>query len=253
MDSPKDPKKISRRYFLRGSALTLATGSILAACQPKIAGTDKTAELAAAGTQAPTGAQATTVTSELIPQAYLNPQDYDYRQKTTDFKTLFSPLKIGPLNLTHRMVKSAAGSAAYLGGLTDELLQYYVNFAKGGVELIWVEMVGALEPPADGSETPAETTNFARKLVEECGKYGAKLGYQHYGFSMKPSNELTKEDIAAEQARWVAIAQFLQKAGFVGIEINALVSTSVRASFRVSTTPARMSTALAAWKTGRAL
>lgn len=59
--------------------------------------------------------------------------------KTTDFKTLFSPLKIGPLKLNHRMIKSAAGSATYLAGPTDELLQYYIQFAKGGVELIWVE------------------------------------------------------------------------------------------------------------------
>jgi 2,4-dienoyl-CoA reductase-like NADH-dependent reductase (Old Yellow Enzyme family)/thioredoxin reductase len=222
MESSKDPNKISRRHFIKGSALTLATGGILAACQPKIApaATDASGQTAA-GTPAATGAQAPAANTELIPQAYLNPQDYDYRKKTTDFKTLFSPLKIGPLTLSHRMVKSAAGSAAYLGGLTDELLQYYVNFAKGGVELIWVEMVGALEPPADGSETPAATVDFAKKLVAECGKYGAKLGYQHYGFSQKSSNDLTKEEIAAEQTRWVTIAQFLQKAGFVAIEINA--------------------------------
>ena len=41
------------------------------------------------------------------------------------------------------------------------------------------------------------------------------------GFSAKDLNEFTLEDIAAEQARWVTIAQFLQEMGFVGIEINA--------------------------------
>jgi len=207
-------KKLSRRNFLKGSALTLAAGGVLTACKPKTVLPGEAVENAA-------GTEGVMVESELIPQAYLNPQDYDYRQKTTDFKTLFSPLKIGPLNLNHRMIKSAAGSAAYLAGLTDELLQYYVNLAKGGIELIWVEMVAALEPPADGSETPAETVAFAQKLVEECGKYGTKLGYQHYGFSMISSNDFTKDDIVAEQARWVAIAQFLQSVGFVGIEVNA--------------------------------
>lgn len=214
MDSPKNQNKISRRTFLRGSAITLAAGGVLTACKPQTVVPEEVGETAP-------GTTTSVVEKELIPQAYLNPQDYDYRQNTTDFKTLFSPLKIGPLTLSHRMVKSAAGSATYLAGLTDELLQYYVNFAKGGIELIWVEMVGALEPPPDGSPVPAETIAFARKLVEECGKYGAKLGYQHYGFSMKSSNEFTKEDIVAEQARWVAIAKFLQEAGFVGIEINA--------------------------------
>ncbi len=215
MDSLNDRKKISRRSFLKGSAITIAAGGVLTACKPKTVLPEETV-VPSTGTSKPVLEDL-----ELIPQAYLNPQDYDYRQNTTDLKTLFSPLKIGPLTLNHRMVKSAAGSATYLAGLTDELLQYYVNFAKGGVELIWVEMVGALEPPIDGSPMPAETLAFGRKLVEECGKYGAKLGYQHYGFSMKSSNDFTKEDIIAEQARWVAIAQSLKEMGFVGIEINA--------------------------------
>lgn len=220
----EEEQGISRRSFLKGAAAGaagIAATGMITGCTPKTVATEAAAAAAATTAPAAAGTEATVGASELISQAYLNPQDYDYRQKTTDFKTLFSPLKIGPLNLNHRMIKSAAGSAAYLGGLTDELLQYYVNFAKGGVELIWVEMVTALEPPADGTETPAETIEFGKKLVAECGKYGAKLGYQHYGFSMKSSNEFTKEDIVAEQARWVAIAQFLQKVGFVAIEINA--------------------------------
>jgi len=219
----QEKKPISRREFLKGTtvgAAGIAATTFLGGCAPKVVGVE---DPAPGGSEAgaPVAGPNAVAERDLIPQAYLNPQDYDYRQNTTDLKTLFSPLTIGPLTLNHRMVKSAAGSATYLAGLTDELLEYYVNFAKGGVELIWVEMVGALEPPPDGSETPAETIEFAKKLVDECGKYGAKLGYQHYGFSMKSANEFTQEDIDAEQARWVAIAQFLQEVGFVGIEINA--------------------------------
>ncbi|HOW92646.1 MAG TPA: twin-arginine translocation signal domain-containing protein, partial [Anaerolineaceae bacterium] len=149
MDTSKEHNKLSRRNFLKGAAVgTAGLGVIgLAGCKPKVVG-----EETGAATQAPVGGtdvstNAACVEKELIPQAYLNPQDYDYRQNTTDFKTLFSPLTIGPLTLNHRMIKSAAGSATYLAGLTDELLQYYVNIAKGGIELIWVEMVGQLEPP----------------------------------------------------------------------------------------------------------
>jgi 2,4-dienoyl-CoA reductase-like NADH-dependent reductase (Old Yellow Enzyme family)/thioredoxin reductase len=167
------------------------------------------------------GTQMPKIESDLIPQAYLNPQDYKYRQKTTNFKTLFSPLKIGPLNLSHRMVKSAAGSAAYLGGLTDELLQYYIQFAKGGVELIWVEGIAALEPPTDGKPTPAETIEFGKKLVSECEKYGAKLGYQWAQFALKAVGDMKPEDIAAAEARGVAIAQQMKQMGFVALEINA--------------------------------
>lgn len=206
--------KINRRGFLKGSAMTLAAGGVLTACSPKIVVSEGAVETTA-------GNAATGMNTELIPQAYLNPQDYNYRQNTTDFKTLFSPLKIGPLNLNHRMVKSAAGSAAYLGGLTDELLQYYVNFAKGGVELIWVEGISALEPPMDGSEVPAETITFGKKLVEECGKYGARLGYQWAMFAMTPVAEMKAEDIAAAQASGVALAELMQQMGFVALEINA--------------------------------
>lgn len=217
MEPPKDPNRISRRYFLRDSALTLAAGGVLTACSPKIAPTEAAGQTAA-GTEAPAAAASQ---SELIPQTYLNPQDYDYRQNTTDFKTLFSPLKIGTLNLSHRMVKSAAGSATYLAGLTDELFQYYVQFAKGGVELIWIEGIAALEPPTDGSKAPAETIDFGKKLSAECGKYGAKLGYQWAMFPMKAVGDMTKEDIAAAEAAGVAVAQQLQQMGFVAMEINA--------------------------------
>lgn len=221
MEENKKPVT-TRRDFIKSAAAGaagLASMGILGACAPKVA---ETQEAAAPAVAEATGAtEAVVVENELIPAAYLNPQDYDYRQNTTDFATLFSPLKIGPISIGHRIVKSAAGSATYLAGLTDELLQYYVQFAKGGVELIWVEMVGALEPPADGSETPAETIEFGKKLVAECGKYGAKLGYQTYGFSMTPVNDMTKEEIAAFQTHYVAVAQQMQQMGFAAFEINA--------------------------------
>jgi len=216
MTSSEGRNKLNRRTFLKVSVLTtLAAGGVLnAACSPKTVVTEE----AVTGTG--TGNAAAVQEMELIPQAYLNPQDYDYRQNTTDFKTLFSPLKIGPLTLNHRMVKSAAGSATYLNGLTDELLQYYIQFAKGGVELIWVEGIAELEPPLDGSEAPAATIEFGKKLVEECGKYGAKLGYQWAQFGGVVA-DMTLEDIAAAEARGVAIAKQLQQMGFVGMEINA--------------------------------
>ena len=103
-----------------GAAGIAATGMV-AGCAPKTVATEAVAAPVASAPVA--AAEAATLLANLIPQAYLNPQDYDYRQNTTDFKTLFSPLKIGPLSLNHRMVKSAAGSATYLAGLTDELLQ----------------------------------------------------------------------------------------------------------------------------------
>ena len=207
---------ITRREFLTGvgaAGLIAASSSLTACTSPAPATSNNGSDTVVPNGKADTG--------ELISAAYLNPQDYDYRQNTTDFKTLFSPLKIGSLNLNHRIIKSAAGSATYLAGLTDELLQYYVQFAKGGVELIWVEMIAALEPPADGSPASAEAIEFGKKLVAECGKYGAKLGYQTYGFSMKPTNDLTKEEIAAFQERYANTAKQMKEMGFAAFEINA--------------------------------
>ncbi len=220
MPTTEDPNKISRRGFLKGSAITIAAGGVLTACQPRTVVPDEVVEPAGGANTA--GTQAPIAQSELIPQAYLNPQDYDYRQNTTDFSTLFSPLTIGSLTLNHRMIKSAAGSATFLAGLTDELLQYYVNFAKGGVELIWVEGgIAEFTALAAGEEPPAETMAFGKKLVTECGKYGAKLGFQWAEMARTPVGDMTLEDIAAAQGRSVTMAKVLQEMGFVALEINA--------------------------------
>ena len=106
--------KISRRDFLKGSgatALSLMAAGLVGCSTEK----EKTPEVTT-----PT----TAPENDKIAAAYLNPQREDYRTNTKELKTLFSPLTVGSLQLSHRMVKSAAGSATYLAGLTDELLQY---------------------------------------------------------------------------------------------------------------------------------
>lgn len=219
----QEKKPISRREFLKGTtvgAAGIAATTFLGGCAPKVVGVEDPAPGVSEG-NVPAAGSGAVAEREMIPQAYLNPQDYDYRQNTTDFKTLFSPLTIGSLTLNHRIIKSAAGSATYLAGLTDELLEYHVQLAKGGLEFIWVEGIGQLEPPYDGSPTPAETIEFGKKLVAECAKYGTKLGYQWAQFVMTPVGDMTPEDIAGAQARGVAIAKQLKEMGFVGMEINA--------------------------------
>jgi 2,4-dienoyl-CoA reductase-like NADH-dependent reductase (Old Yellow Enzyme family)/thioredoxin reductase len=134
-------------------------------------------------------------------------------------------LKIGSIELNTRITKTAAGSAAYLAGPTDELLQYYVNLAKGGVELIWVENIPFFEDGLDFATmqpqpVTAEGLAFAKKLVDECGAYGAKLGYQWAPFGM-PVGDMPKEQIATSQDAGVKIAKDLQACGFVGLEMNA--------------------------------
>lgn len=221
----KEGPVVSRRTFIKGAAVGavgVATMGILGACtanEPAPASAPESTPVPS--TPAPVvNEPVVAAVDELIPAARLNPQDYDYRQNTTDFKTLFSPLKIGPIQLSHRMLKSAAGSACYLAGLTDELFEYYVNFAKGGVEMIWVENIAELEPAAGEAESSAAAMAFGKKLTDECAKYGASMGYQIMGVA-KPVANLSVEDIAALEDRYATVAQSIQKMGFKGFEINA--------------------------------
>lgn len=198
---------LSRRQFLTGIGVAgvAAAGAGLAGCAPQ-----QTTETATEGSAAGGGAGG----GDLIAAASLNPQDYDYRQNTTDFKTLFSPLNVGSLELGHRMVKSAAGSACYLAGFTKELSEYYVNFAKGGVELIWVE--GEMLPKNQMSD---EAIAFGKDLAAQCAEYGSHLGFQWAQSAAVPT--MTVEEIAAAQDGAVAIAQGLKEMGFEAMEINA--------------------------------
>ncbi len=202
---------ISRRDFLKGIAAGAVSVGAMSAIPP----------LAVPVTAAAEGTPAETIKSlDMIPQAYLNPQlsDAEYRTSDLELKTLFSPFKIGNVELNHRMVKTAAGSACYLSGMSDELLSYYVNLAKGGLELIFVETIAFLEIP-EGGEYDAETLAFLDKLVKGVGEYGAVLGYQISGFGMG-ENEMTVEEIHAKQARMVEVAKGLYSVGFKVVEFN---------------------------------
>ena len=205
-------KEISRRNFIKGaaaSALSVAALGKLGGFSTEALADDASVSVAPAEQYAP---------FDKIPAAYLNPQRTDYRTHEKELKTLFSPLTIGKVEIGHRMVKSAAGSACYLSGLSDEFIEYYVQLAKGGVELIFVETVSFLEVP-EGGEYDAETRAYLERLVSECGKYGAKLGYQISGFGMG-ENEMSVEDIHARQARFVEVAKGLYEVGFPIVEFN---------------------------------
>ena len=98
-------KEISRRNFIKGaaaSALSVAALGKLGGFSTEALADDAAVSVAPAEQYAP---------FDKIPAAYLNPQRTDYRTHEKELKTLFSPLKIGNVEISHRMVKSAAGSA----------------------------------------------------------------------------------------------------------------------------------------------
>lgn len=214
---------ISRRNFMKvaAGAAGIAGLGLLNGCSkteaPASSAAASAAGSAAEGTTTPAAAAPAT---DKLYTASINPQldESEFRSNTKELTTLFSPLTIGSMEISNRMVKSAAGSATYLAGLTDELLTYYVNLAKGGVALIYVETIAALEVPEGGSYD-ADTLVFGQKLVDECHKYGAKMGYQMSGFGMG-ENDMTIDDIHAKQAHFVEVAKGLQQMGFDCVELN---------------------------------
>lgn len=170
---------ISRRNFMKvaaGAAGIAGLGLLNGCSKTEAPASSAAASAAGSAAEGTTPAAAAPATDKLY-TASINPQldESEFRSNTKELTTLFSPLTIGSMEISNRMVKSAAGSATYLAGLTDELLTYYVNLAKGGVALIYVETIAALEVPEGGSydaDTLAMTMEegiAAAKLFEQAG------------------------------------------------------------------------------------
>ena len=201
---------ISRRTFLAGASTAAASALVASNAIAEEAKSE----------QADAQVESAQAADELLYTASVNPQDSDWLGTETDFATLFSPWKLGNIELSHRMVKSAAGSATYLAGYTDELFDYYVNLAKGGVEMIWVE--GEAFALGEDGTFGAEALDFGKRLVEACAEYGSHLGYQWALFGSSVAEDaMTVEQIQAMEDVAATYATQLKEMGFEAIEINA--------------------------------
>ncbi len=221
------PANLTRRGFVSGAAALGATAtaaSLLAGSAVAEEAASDEAEAAEPGEVLDDNA-ADASTDGLLYTASINPQDYSYRTNSIeDFSSsaLFSTWNLGKIELHHRMVKSAAGSATYLAGLTDELFEYYLNFAKGGVEMIWMENVGALEPDPETGEITPEALEFGQRLTSAVAEYGAHMGYQWAPMGTSVAEDaMTVDQIHAIQQNGLAIARGLHQMGFEAIEMNA--------------------------------
>ena len=201
---------ISRRTFLAGASTAAASALVASSAIAEEAKSE----------QADAQVESAQAADELLYTASINPQDSDWLGTETDFATLFSPWKLGNIELSHRMVKSAAGSATYLAGYTDELFDYYVNLAKGGVEMIWVE--GEAFALGEDGTFGADALDFGKRLVEACAEYGSHLGYQWALFGSSVAEDaMTVEQIQAMEDVAATYASQLKEMGFEAIEINA--------------------------------
>lgn len=210
---------ISRRDFLKGSAagaMALALSGI-------------------AGVQASADGSAIEEIDAYKAMAGMNPQDYDFRSTDTDLSNVFSGWKFGGLNLSHRMVKSAAGSDTQRGSV-EEACEYYTNFVKGGIEMVWVEDHIEFKTTFLNSRSkPAEETHI-KDVIKSVHDAGGYIGYQLSCMSAKFSGfdpataaqfqtanaeDMTIEELHALQQDFITGAKKMQDLGFDAVEINA--------------------------------
>ncbi len=214
--------KISRRDFLKGSA----AGALSLAATSLIGPAAAVADEAAAPEPVNVYKNIATV---------MNPQDYDFRDKDSDLSAIFSPWKFGGLNLNHRMVKSAAGSDTQVGS-EQEAVDYYAAFARGGVEMIWVEDFLRFHDNFPSGRAIAIEDSHVKAVVDGVHKAGGYIGYQlscmgrsFSGFDAATAPQyasafaehLTREEIDLLKADFINGAKKMQDLGFDAVEINA--------------------------------
>lgn len=176
-----------------------------------------------------------------------------------EHKILFSPIKIGNLELKNRYAMAPMASFGLVdqgGVLTDDGVEYFVTRAKGGAGLVMTgtcfvedEVEGILSHTlmwTDNTDKWQEMQQF-NKLAERCHTYGSKVFIQlasGYGRSARiptsatkavaPSpipnrwdptimhREITKEEIKKIVDAFGKAAAFCKKCGIDGVEVHAV-------------------------------
>lgn len=170
---------------------------------------------------------------------------------TSPFQRLFQPIKVGPMELKNRIVMAPMGTnlASQDGYVTQRMIDYYAERAKGGVGLLIVEIaiVHSSGKHLFG-ELAVDDDRFIpglRELAQAVKGYGAKIGIQiaHAGREAKsamihtqpvaPSpviswavgsempRELTVAEISDLVICFAQAAERAQRAGFDGVELHA--------------------------------
>lgn len=84
---------------------------------------------------------------------------------------LFTPVRIGPLQLDGRLIKTATAEtrATHEGFVTAQVLEFYIPMARGGTPLI---ITGNIYVSADGKSAPRQlapmtTTRFRGSRISQ--------------------------------------------------------------------------------------
>ena len=145
---------------------------------------------------------------------------------------LFRPFKIGPVPIRNRIVMPpmVTGLSNENGGVTQRMIDYYAERAKGGAGLIIVESAYVCGEDRDfgrlGIENPQLQVGLS-ELAEAIQENGARafLQLNHRGGVLsihqgKGPDEMTPEEIETVTEAFSLAALRAQKAGFDGVEIH---------------------------------
>ena len=166
------------------------------------------------------------------------------------FPRLFSPVRIGRMEIKNRVAMTAMGVnlAVVGGGVNDDLIAFYEARARGGVGLIIsgvcriMDGAGASEPCQLAARNPGDIQGLTR-LMDTVHKYGAKMfiQLQHPGRQASSSiggeqpvsasavaspitsetpRALTIPEISEIQHAFIKGARLCQMAGVDGIELH---------------------------------
>jgi len=139
---------------------------------------------------------------------------------------LFEPLRIGPMIVKNRFVRSATGEsrADKRGFVTEPMLPIYEELAAGGVGLIisghmYVHQAWKCSPLQTGIWCDEQTEGLARLAGASHGN-GARTVAQINYATRAPAN-MSGEEIADTAEAFVAAAKRAEQAGFDGVQIHA--------------------------------
>jgi len=167
----------------------------------------------------------------------------------SELKSLFKPLTVKNLKLRNRIVMPPMGTnfATENGDVTERMINYYAERAKGGAGLIIVEITG-IDPTAKcvPNELMADTDERIpglRRLAKAIKSHGARAALQiHHGGRRNPPDvirtqpvapsivpvlpgaleprELSVDEIEYFMKKYVEAAVRAKKAGFDAVELH---------------------------------
>ncbi|MGI6150452.1 MAG: FAD-dependent oxidoreductase [Christensenellales bacterium] len=162
----------------------------------------------------------------------------------TQYKNLFSPIRVGRTVLKNRLVMPAMDTLFCNadGTVTETLRSYYAKRAEGGVGMIILEFGSVDQPHGMGSVVQLDLSKDTdipglHAIADSVKPYGTKILAQlHHAGSRSVSSPgsvavapdagkgyaaLTKEEIDQLVKKYVAAARRAQQAGLDGVEIHA--------------------------------